>query len=182
MVSVMFLSFRGRAVARVATLRLSTVSQDGTEVNHCGLCCVSLHKRNMRVVNISSEFFWSETHNRGTLNSVSSSTGDAWLTVPEVCERLGLTPGKVHRLVEQRALLGVKRDGVFRIPDLFLNGNEPVSDLKGTALLLLDGGFTEDSAIEWLLGEHDALGTSPISAIREGRKTEVRRLAQTLAF
>ena len=113
---------------------------------------------------------------------MSASTGDAWLTVPEVCERLGLTPGKVHRLVEQRSLLGVKRDGVFRIPELFLDGNEPVSDLKGTALVLLDGGFTEDSAIEWLLGDHDALGTSPISAIRAGRKTEVRRLAQTLAL
>jgi hypothetical protein len=33
-----------------------------------------------------------------------------------------------------------------------------------------------------LIEPHDVLGTSPIDAIRNGRKTEVRRLAQTLAL
>lgn len=107
---------------------------------------------------------------------------DVWLTVPDVCDRFGVTPGKVHRLVEERSLLGVKRDGVFKIPEVFINGAEPLGDLRGTAVVLLDGGFTEEGAIEWLLSEHEVLGTRPIDALWQGRKTEVRRLAQTLAL
>lgn len=113
---------------------------------------------------------------------MSSSSALTWLSVPEVCERLSMTPGKVHRLVEDRALLGRKEDGVFRIPEVFLEGDTPVADLKGTALVLIDGGFSAEGALEWLLESHDALGTSPIDAIRQGRKTEVRRLAQSLAL
>jgi hypothetical protein len=113
---------------------------------------------------------------------VTTGAESAWLTIPEVCERLSLTPGKVHRLVEERALLGKKIEGVFRIPEVFLDGASPVSDLKGTALVLVDGGFSLDGAIEWLLTDHEVLGASPIAAIRAGRKTEVRRLAQTLAL
>ena len=119
---------------------------------------------------------------RGNLRFVTTGADTTWLSVPDVCERLSLTPGKVHRLVEDRALLGRKEDGVFRIPDIFLVDSTPVPDLKGTALVLIDGGFSPESALEWLLSSHDVLGTSPIDAIRNGRKTEVRRLAQTLAL
>jgi hypothetical protein len=118
----------------------------------------------------------------GTLEIVSIGADATWLTIPDACEALSLTPGKVHRLVEERALLGKKIDGVFRIPDVFVDGGSPVSDLKGTALVLIDGGFSVEGAIDWLLADHAVLGTSPIAAIRAGRKTEVRRLAQTLAF
>lgn len=114
--------------------------------------------------------------------SVTLDSGLTWLTIPEVCERLGLTPGKVHRLVEDRALLGTKQGGVFRIPEIFLEEDAPVADLKGTAIVLIDGGFSQDGALEWLVTPHDVLGTSPIDAMRNGRKTEVRRLAQALAL
>jgi hypothetical protein len=117
-------------------------------------------------------------HSRG----VSESISDAWLSVPDVCERLGLTPGKVHRLVEQHALLGAKRDGVFCIPEAFLQGGEPLSELRGTVVVLIDGGFTQESALEWMLAENQELGASPIAALHQGRKTEVRRLAQALAL
>lgn len=105
-----------------------------------------------------------------------------WLTVPDVCERMGLTPGKVHRLVEERSLLGVKKDGVFKIPALFLEDNEPLGDVRGTSVVLLDGGYSDEEAVNWLLGHNEALGTAPIQALRSGRKSEVRRLAQTLAL
>jgi hypothetical protein len=114
--------------------------------------------------------------------AVSESSAGDWLSVPDVCERLNLSPGKVHRLIEERALLATKRDGVLKIPSLFLVGDEPLGELRGTAVVLLDGGFSDDGAIEWLLTHHEVLGTSPIDALRSGRKTEVRRLAQTLAL
>lgn len=105
-----------------------------------------------------------------------------WITVPEVAERLGVKATQVHRLIEDRALLASRIDGVLKVPEAFLNGGEPLRELRGTIVLLLDSGFSEDEAIAWLLGEEDSLGTSPIEALRSGRKAEVRRIAQALAF
>jgi hypothetical protein len=142
---------------------------------------VSLHSRNIKLSGlvyfplVAANGAW---HSRGMVQRES----DQWLTVPDVCERLGVTPGKVHRFVEERALLGMKREGVFCIPEIFLDGSEPLGDLRGTAVVLMDGGFTQESAIEWLLHDHEVLGARPIDALRQGRKTEVRRLAQSLAF
>lgn len=113
---------------------------------------------------------------------MSDPVNTVWLSVPEVCERLGVSPGKVHRLVEERALLGQKIDGVFHIPEAFLDGDHPHGDVRGTATVLLDGGFSPEGAIEWFLTLDAALGDTPIGAIVAGRKTEVRRLAQTLAI
>ena len=106
----------------------------------------------------------------------------SWLTVPDVAERLDTIPGKVRRLVEDRALLGQKIEGVFCIPEAFLNGEEPLKDLAGTVIVLLDGGFSEEEAVEWPLSDHEGLGVTPVEAIRWGRKTEVRRVAQVLAL
>jgi len=36
--------------------------------------------------------------------------------------------------------------------------------------------------MRWLLNADDSLGTSPIAALRAGRKAEVRRVAQALGF
>lgn len=107
---------------------------------------------------------------------------EEWLTVPDVCDRLGLSPGKVHRLVEEKSLLGVKREGVFRIPGVFLDGAEPLKDLRGTAVVLIDGGFTEEAAVDWFLNDNADLGATPVAALHQGRKAEVRRLAQSLAL
>lgn len=117
-------------------------------------------------------------HSRG----VSDWSAVEWLTVPDVCERMTLSPGKVHRLLEERALLGVKIDGVLRIPELFLLGDQPHGDLRGTAVVLLDGGYSDEEAVTWLLAENDGLGMSPIEALRAGQKSAVRRLAQILAL
>lgn len=105
-----------------------------------------------------------------------------WVTVPDVSERYGIKLSQVHRLIEERALLASRIDGVVKIPELFLGEDEPMRELRGTILLLLDSGFSEEEAMTWLLSEEDSLGTSPILALRAGRKSEVRRVAQALAF
>ena len=51
----------------------------------------------------------------------------------------------------------------------------------GTVTLLADVGFADDEAVEWMLEVEPSLGTSPIAALRAGRKAEVRRVAQALA-
>ncbi len=111
-----------------------------------------------------------------------SSLEPRWLTIPELVEILGIGPGRIHRLIEERALVATRRDGVLSIPDLFLVDGHPMPELKGTLVLLADNGFDDAEAMDWLLREDDALGTSPIDALRHGRKAEVRRVAQALAF
>jgi len=93
-----------------------------------------------------------------------------------------MKPSQVHRLIEERSLLASRIDGVVKVPELFLGETEPLRELRGTVVLLLDDGYTEQEAINWLLAEEDSLGTSPILALRSGRKSEVRRVAQALAF
>ncbi|MCY7326016.1 MAG: DNA-binding protein [Microbacteriaceae bacterium] len=105
-----------------------------------------------------------------------------WLTVPDLVELLGIGVSRVRRLVEDRAILAIRVDGVLKVPASFIRNGEPLSELKGTLVLLADSGFNDDEAMRWLLGVDDSLGTSPIEALRAGRKAEVRRVAQALAF
>lgn len=111
---------------------------------------------------------------------VSETPEYRWLTVPDLTELLGLKVRQVRRLIEDRALLARRIDGVWKVPELFIVGTEPLGELKGTIILLGDIGFTDDEAIDWLLDYEDSLGTSPVEALRSGRKAEVRRVAQAL--
>jgi hypothetical protein len=104
------------------------------------------------------------------------------LTVPDLVEMLGMSPGKVHRLLEDRHLLAVRRDRVLVVPEEFVHEGEPLKELRGTLILLADDGFTDDEAMDWMLEVNEVLGVSPIAALRAGRKAEVRRVAQALAF
>ena len=115
---------------------------------------------------------------RGTVPAESAR----WLTVPDLVDILSLSPGRVHRLLEERQLLAVRRDKVLVVPEEFLLDGAPVKDLRGTLILLADDGFTDDEAMEWMLSPNELLGASPIEALRAGRKAEVRRVAQALAF
>jgi hypothetical protein len=105
-----------------------------------------------------------------------------WLTIPDLTELLGLKVSQVRRLIEDRALLASRVDGVWRVPADFIVDGEPLGDLKGTLVVLGDSGFNDDEAMSWLLSQEDSLGVSPITALRGGRKAEVRRVAQALGF
>ncbi|MWB98368.1 Rv2175c family DNA-binding protein [Agromyces seonyuensis] len=103
-----------------------------------------------------------------------------WVTVPDLVERTGQTPSRIRRLIDDRQLLGAKVDGVLKIPASFLRDDAPLPELRGTIILLGDVGFTDDEAIVWLLSVDDSLGARPIDALLAGRKSEVRRVAQSL--
>ncbi|MBG6237923.1 hypothetical protein IWX78_000878 [Mycetocola sp. CAN_C7] len=105
-----------------------------------------------------------------------------WLTIPDLVEKLGLTPSRIRRLIEERQLLAVKIDGVLSVPAVFLDDEDvPLSELRGTFFVLADARFSDDEAMEWMLSVEESLGTAPIDALRAGRKAEVRRVAQALA-
>jgi hypothetical protein len=113
---------------------------------------------------------------------VSDTAGGDWLTVPDLVGILGVSPGRVHRLIEDRHLAAVRRDGVLSVPAAFLRDGQPMPELRGTLVLLGDSGFTDDEAVQWMTEEEASLGVAPIEALRAGRKAEVRRVAQALAF
>jgi hypothetical protein len=104
-----------------------------------------------------------------------------WLTVPDLVDLLGLTVSRVRRLIEDRRLLAVRLDGVLKVPAVFLRDGEPLSELRGTIMVLGDNGFTDEEAMEWLLTEEPSLSAAPVDALRAGRKAEVRRVAQATA-
>lgn len=115
------------------------------------------------------------------VNDVFDSVTE-WLTVPEVGQLLGLTPGKVHRLIEEGALFTVMRNGVKSIPAHLIVDGEPLPSIPGTLQVLRDSGFSDAGAVEWLYTSEESLGHAPIQSLLAGRKSEVRRVAQALAI
>lgn len=122
-----------------------------------------------------------------------------WLTVPDVAQRLGTDAGKVRRLLQERRLVGVRRGdpAVLSVPAAFLvaghlaNPAAPdvprddrpwavLASLQGTLTVLSDDGFSDEETLAWLFAVEETLGVPPIQALRAGRKTEVRRVAQAL--
>ncbi len=109
-------------------------------------------------------------------------TVSEWLTVPEVADKLRIAPGKVRRLIEEHALFVVVRDGVKYVPGHLIVDGEPLPSIPGTINVLIDAGFGLERAIEWLYTVEDSLGRRPIESLLAGSKSEVRRIAQSLAF
>lgn len=104
-----------------------------------------------------------------------------WLAMPDLVEALGEPLGRVRRLLDDHHLVGSKRTGPFAVPAVFIVDGAPLASLRGTVIVLQDAGFSDDEVIDWLLAEEESIGLSPIEALRRGRKSEVRRVAQTLA-
>lgn len=115
----------------------------------------------------------SETDNR--------SVPAGWLTAPDLMEALDEPLGRIHRLLDEHHLVGSHRHGPFAVPEVFLVDGAPLASLRGTVIVLKDAGFSDDEAIDWLLAPEDSIGRSPIDALRDGHKSEVRRVARTLA-
>lgn len=110
----------------------------------------------------------------------------AWLSLPEVAERLGVRLADARRLVEDRELLAVRigERRALAVPEGFLGDQGPLAALKGTFTVLADGGMDDDEIVRWLHTPDPTLPVpgTPLDAIRAGFKTEVRRRAMEEAF
>ena len=111
----------------------------------------------------------------------SSTVPTDWLTIPELVDILGEPQGRIRRLLDDRVLIASRRKGPLKVPAVFIVDGEPLASLRGTVTVLADAGFSDDEAIDWLLSTDDTIGVAPITALLAGRKSEVRRVAQTLA-
>lgn len=108
----------------------------------------------------------------------------AWLTLPEVGERLGLQVTRVRQLLRERSLLAVRRgpSGALHVPAAFLADGEVVKGLPGLLTVLADAGYADADALRWLFTADPTLPGTPADALAENRGTEVKRRAQALAF
>ena len=107
----------------------------------------------------------------------------AWLSVPDVAERLGMPVSRIKQLLRERKLLAVQRpSGELAVPAGFLDGDQLIHGLGGTLTLLFDCGFSETEALSWLFTADETLPGTPVQALTEHRRTEVNRRAQALAF
>lgn len=110
---------------------------------------------------------------------------DAWLTLPDLAERLGVRITDVRRMIEEGHLVAVRRGerNVLSVPEAFVGEDGPLPELRGTFTVLKDGGFSDEEIVAWMFAPDERLvGGSPIGAIRGGAKTEVRRRAMEEAL
>jgi uncharacterized protein len=108
----------------------------------------------------------------------------AWLSLPEVAERLDLPVNRARQLLKEHQLLAVRRgeNNSLAVPAAFLDGAQILKGLPGTLTLLSDNHFTDEEAMRWLFTPDDSLPGTPVQALAANRGTEVRRRAHALGF
>lgn len=108
----------------------------------------------------------------------------SWLSLPEVAERLGVSPSRARQLVSERQLLAVRRgeNRALMVPADFVRDGRVLKGLPGVLTLLHDGRYSDEEALSWLYTPDDSLPGTPVQALAENRGTEVKRRAQALGF
>jgi hypothetical protein len=138
----------------------------------------------------AEQAYWEASADGGTLDTVTSISVEldrlvpAWLTLPELAERLDLPVNRARQLLKERQLVAVKRGEpkVLSVPAAFLDGRQILKGLAGTLTLLADNRFTEEESVRWLFTPDESLPGTPVQALSENRGTEVRRRAHALGF
>jgi len=107
-----------------------------------------------------------------------------WLTLPDLMEALDVDLRRVRSYVDTRQVLAVRRGerNILSVPAAFVQDGQIIESLPGTITVLKDAGFDDEELIAWLFTEDESLPGTPLQALREGRKTEIRRRAQALAW
>jgi hypothetical protein len=106
----------------------------------------------------------------------------AWITIPDLAEKLEVPVTRVHQLIRDRSLLAVRRDGVLRVPVELIATPTVRKHLPGVLTLLHDAGYNDEEALRWLYTADDSLPGTPATALAGDRATEVKRRAQAVGF
>lgn len=126
----------------------------------------------------------------GTGSDPASDSLDAlvgsWLSVPEAAQRQGVPMGTVRNQLKDRLLVAVRRgpNNAISIPEVFVTGDGPRPELRGTIIVLGDGGMDDEEIVRWLFTAQEALPANgtPMGSLLAGHKTEIRRRAMETAF
>lgn len=105
----------------------------------------------------------------------------AWLSLPEVAQRLDVGVNQVRQLVRDRSLLAVRRDGALRVPAELIAPTVR-KHLPGVLTLLHDAGYNDEETLRWLYTADETLPGYPAKALGGDKATEVKRRAQAVGF
>lgn len=121
--------------------------------------------------------------------------GEAVYDLPTVASILGIPVTKVHQHLRQKHLIGVRRNGVLVVPQIFFDADgHVVRSLAGLLVVLHDGGYGETEIVRWLFtpdasltisrdGDSDARPNArPVDALHSHQAREVVRRAQAMAY
>ena len=95
---------------------------------------------------------------------------------------MGVSTNRVRTLIRDHRLLAVSRDGEPAVPCLFFDDLGIAKHFTGLVDVLLDGGFTRDEELRWLIPERADILTHPAAAQHTHWAGEVIRRAQAQAF
>jgi len=104
------------------------------------------------------------------------------LPIGDVAARLGVPVSRVHQLIRDGQLLGLRKEAGLVVPEDFLAERTVIKGLAGTITVLRDGGYADEEILRWLFAEDPSLPGTPIGALRSNRGREVKRRAQAMAF
>ncbi|BBZ29144.1 DNA-binding protein [Mycolicibacterium madagascariense] len=119
---------------------------------------------------------------------------EAVYDLPTVASILGVPVTKVHQQLRQKHLIGVLRNGVLVVPQIFFDGSQVVRSLPGLLVVLHDGGYGETEIVRWLFTPDASLTISrdgstetranarPVDALHSHQAREVVRRAQAMAY
>ena len=119
---------------------------------------------------------------------------EAVYDLPTVASILGIPVTKVHQHLRQKHLIGVLRNGVLVVPQIFFDGGQVVRSLPGLLVVLHDGGYGETEIVRWLFTPDESLTISrdgstetrsnarPVDALHSHQAREVVRRAQAMAY
>lgn len=108
--------------------------------------------------------------------------------IPDVAKALRVPVTRVHQMLRERLLLGVRRDSVVGVPAIFFEfdfepgRNRILRWVPGLIEVMHDGGYTGEETLRWLFTEDDSLPGTPAEALRGHLAREVIRRAQAMAF
>lgn len=117
----------------------------------------------------------------GGVTETDWRAGIDWLTLGEIGDLIGDSVSRVRRLIQEQSLLALRIDNVVRVPAAFVKDGRLLPSLRGTIIVLHDVGLNTEESIQWLFAPEETIGRAPIEALREGHKSEVRRVAQTIS-
>ena len=170
---------------RTYTKPLAPQNYTGVVRARTGRLGLALSLRRGRLATVSTDDAGTTSQGQdvtGTLEEVDRLVG-RWLPLPDAAELLKLPFPKMRRLVDDRAVVAVRRGSpkVLSVPEAFVVPTllEP---LAGTLSVLKDSGYDDLESLRWLFTPDDSLGGTPVEQLRQGHKTEIRRRAQALAL
>lgn len=115
--------------------------------------------------------------------------------LPTVAKLLRLPVTKVHQQLRDGHLMGVRRDKVILVPQIFFTATGLiVKPLPGLLTVLRDGGFPDDEILRWLFTADSSLTVTrdgsrevqtnarPVDALHAHQAREVVRRAQALTY